>query len=166
MYISTLGQDSHAYDLNSKGEHLIMVGGYKVPNDYPVLANSDGDTVLHAITNAVSGFTTRNILGSVADKICLEQGIKDSSVYLNEALKDLRALNAKIVHVSMSIECKRPKLSPHIEGIRSSLSSLLDVDPSHIGITATTGEGLTAFGRGEGMQVFVILTICSQQPDA
>jgi len=68
-------------------------------------------------------------------------------------------MKAKIVHVSISVECKRPKLSPFMEDIRLSLSNLLGLSTSSIGITATTGEGLTSFGCGEGIQVFSIITI-------
>ena len=165
-YITTIGQDSHAFDME-KGESNIMLGGIEIPNAHPFLANSDGDVVLHSLTNAISGITCRNILGGVADKMCLEQGIKDSREFLKVALDDLNNLGGtSIVHVSITIECKRPKLSPHIEKMRLSLSSLLDIPASHIGITATTGEGLTGFGRGEGIQVFSLISFRSQLPDA
>lgn len=167
MTISTIGQDSHAFDMTKeKGEYKIRLAGVDVSNSYPISANSDGDVILHAITNAISGYTTRNILGSVADKMCLTEGIKDSAAYLNVGLEDLKSKDAKILHVSISVECKRPKLSPVIEEMRLSLSKLLNILPSQIGITATTGEGLTSFGRGEGIQVFVIMTLSVPQPCA
>ena len=53
----------------------------------------------------------------------------------------------------MSIECLRPKITPHIPALKANLSQLLNLTESDIGITATTGEGLTEFGRGEGIQV-------------
>ena len=157
-YLTSIGQDSHrflegTYDPSS---NTIKLGGYDVPFDRQFDANSDGDVLLHAITNAVSGFTGVNILGGAADEICLKQGIKDSRVYLEEALKYLRG--ASIAHVSITVECLRPKLKEHIPAIKESVASLLSIDSSHVGLTATTGEGLTGFGRGEGIQVFVIMT--------
>lgn len=157
QYISTLGQDSHRFEEGTYENNFIKLGGVDIPFDRKYSANSDGDVILHAITNAISGYTCHNILGGVADKLCLEQGIKDSRVYLREALKDL--IDAKIIHVSMSIECKRPKLMPHIPAIRTSVAELLDIPETSVGITATTGEGLTDFGRGEGIQVLVIMTL-------
>jgi len=157
MYVSTIGQDSHRFGDEIAGGTTVMLGGVPVPSDKPFLANSDGDVILHAITNAISGFTTKNVLGYSADKLCLEEGITDSTVYLKEALKDMG--EAKIVHVSMSVECLTPKLKPHIEKIRQSVANLLNLDTKSVGITATTGEGLTGFGRGEGVQVLVILTV-------
>ena len=164
LFFSTIGQDSHRFLDSTTTEGVgIILGGVSIPFEKKMDANSDGDVVLHAITNAISGFTCRNILGAIADELCLVQGNKDSSLYLRIALENLSKLNAKVAHVSISIACKRPKLSPYIEEMRLSLANLLGVDGNHIGITATTGEGLTSFGKGEGIQVLAILTICQIQ---
>ena len=154
-YISTIGQDSHAFA--ETGEGPIKLCGVDIPFDRAFRANSDGDVALHAITNAISGYTGINILGGAADVLCLEQGIKDSTVYLKEALKSMNG--AEIVHCSMTIECLRPKLKEYIPAMKEKTGELLGLPASSIGITATTGEGLTGFGKGEGIQVFVILTI-------
>ncbi len=157
--ISTIGQDSHRFG-EPCGETLIMLGGIGIPFDKPIDANSDGDVVLHAITNAISGFTGVNILGGEADKICLEQGIKDSTVYLKKALEYMK--EGRIIHCSVTIECLRPKLMPHIPKMKESVGELLGIPAASVGITATTGEGLTGFGRGEGIQVFCILTFAKE----
>lgn len=65
-----IGQDSHRFDLkNDTGKKLIL-GGVVFENETPFEANSDGDVILHALTNAISGITCKNILGEVADKMC------------------------------------------------------------------------------------------------
>ena len=158
-YLTTIGQDSHRFG-EPAGDTTIKLGGIDIPFDKPILANSDGDVVYHAITNAISGFTGVNILGGEADKICLEKGIKDSAVYLNKALEYLT--DGKIIHCSVTIECLRPKLMPHIPAMKESIGNILGIPVSSVGITATTGEGLTGFGRGEGIQVFVILTFTKE----
>ncbi|HHV59378.1 MAG TPA: 2-C-methyl-D-erythritol 2,4-cyclodiphosphate synthase [Clostridiaceae bacterium] len=151
-----IGQDSHRFDLNSSAKKLVLGG--VVFEGYPGLeGNSDADVILHAITNAISGVTCVNILGEIADRMCRLQGITDSSEYVREAMKYLG--ENKIVHLSVSIECLEPKISPKIPQIRESLSKLLDIPPDCIGITATTGEGLTGFGRGEGIQAFCCITV-------
>ena len=154
-YITTIGQDSHRFRDEADGKG-IMLGGVLIPHDRAFEANSDGDVLLHAVTNAISGYTCVNVLGGAADRICLEQGIKDSSVYISEALKDVHG--ARILHVSATIECLRPKLMPYIPQMRSRIGSLLGIPEASVGITATTGEGLTEFGRGEGVQVFVLIS--------
>lgn len=157
-YLMTIGQDSHRFAPGEvdKNQSSIMLGGCPVPCSRTISANSDGDVLLHAITNAVSGFTGINILGKIADEMCLDKGITDSRAYLERALADLNG--AEITHISITIECLRPKLSEHIPRIRESISSIIGLKASRIGITATTGEGLTGFGRGEGIQVFACLT--------
>lgn len=151
-----IGQDSHRFDFDDKSKKLVL-GGVVLEGCPPLAGNSDADVILHSITNAISGVTCVNILGKISDELCLEKGITDSRVYLKEALKYLNG--KKIVHVSISIECLTPKITPHIPAIRSSISELLDIPEDSIGITATTGEGLTQFGQGQGIQVFSCVTI-------
>lgn len=155
VYISTIGQDSHRFG-EVADNCSIMLGGVSIPSDRPLEANSDGDVILHAVTNAISGYTGRIVLGGIADKLCLEDGIKDSSVFLKKAVEDIQ--DAKIIHCSVSVECLVPKLKPHLDRIRSKIAELLDLPVSSVGLTATTGEGLTSFGKGEGIQAFVILS--------
>lgn len=150
-----IGQDSHKIDNNNTDRKLIL-GGVEFEGDFSIDANSDGDVVLHAITNAVSGITCKNILGSVADEMCGKKGITNSEEYLKEALK---YLNEKIVHISVSIECKVPKITPKIEEMRKNISKILNISPNSVGITATSGEGLTEFGKGNGISVFACITV-------
>lgn len=149
-----IGQDSHALDFEDKNKKCIL-GGVVFEGETPLKGNSDTDVVLHAVTNAVSGITGKNILGKVSDEMC-QNGIKDSKVYLQEALK---YLNEKIVHLSISIECKKPKIEPKREEMVKSIAKILNVNEQQIGITATTGEGLTEFGKGNGVSVFACITV-------
>lgn len=149
----SIGQDSHRINYDNPDKDL-MLGGIKFEENFSVVANSDGDVVLHAITNAVSGITCNNILGKISDDMC-KNGIVDSEEYLKEALKYLKE---KIVHISISIECKVPKISPKIEEMRKNIARILNINESSVGITATSGEGLTEFGKGNGISVFVCMT--------
>ena len=149
-----IGQDSHKIDYHNK-EKKLLLGGIDFQEDYSLSGNSDADVVLHAITNAISGITCKNILGKVADDMC-KNGISDSEEYVKEALK---YLEEKIVHISVSIECQKPKITPKIEEMRSNIARILQIRESCVGITATTGEGLTEFGKGNGISVFVCLTV-------
>ena len=150
---AAIGQDSHRFE-KEYGKPLIL-GGVVFPEEQGLSANSDGDVVLHAITNAISGITCRNILGVVADEMC-RSGITNSAEYLREAMK---SLEGRISHLSVSIECMHPKISPMIPTMRESIAGLLDIQPQQVGITATSGEGLTDCGRGLGISVLCILTV-------
>jgi 2-C-methyl-D-erythritol 2,4-cyclodiphosphate synthase len=155
-----IGQDSHRFaaDVSVLDGRPLLLGGVRFDGAPPLEGNSDADVVLHALCNAISGVTGVNILGAVSDRMCLSEGITDSSAYVREALRYLG--KNKIAHLSFSIECSRPAISPRIAEMREKIAGLVGIAPNSVGITATSGEGLTAFGRGEGIQVFCTVT-CS-----
>lgn len=167
-YCTSIGQDSHRFvdtdvgflSAAEKGPEdsvrPLMLGGVCIPGQPALAGNSDADVILHALTNAISGLTGINILGGSADVLCLEQGIINSQAYLQLALDTLG--HWEIRHVSMTIEARRPHLSGWLDAIRKSVADRIGLSAGDVGITATTGEGLTAFGQGEGMQVFCLIT--------
>ena len=155
MKIKTgLGQDSHAFEI--KNYKPLILGGVTFDHPKGLSGNSDADVILHSLTNAISSITGQNILGVEADKLC-QQGITNSAEYLKLALNDLNGWH--IDHVAIAIECLMPKISPQLDALKSSIANLMNTNVNNIGITATTGEGLTAFGKGEGIQVFSIITV-------
>ena len=154
MKIKTgLGQDSHAFEDSDK---VLILGGVTFDHAQGLSGNSDADVVLHALTNAISSISGRNILGKVADDLC-QSGVTDSREYLKLALADLQP--GRIEHVAISIECLTPKISPQVDAMKASIAQLLNIQSTDVGITATTGEGLTAFGQGKGIQALVMITV-------
>ena len=154
-----LGQDSHRFLSDDTSKQCIL-GGVIIPNTPGFMANSDGDVIYHAICNAITSLTGVLILGGIADDLCLKDGITDSEVYLTEANNTLKDL--QIVHVSVSLEGKRPKLKPHLDTIRGNVARILGLSIKDVGLTATTGEGLTDFGCGDGVQCMAIVTAASK----
>jgi 2-C-methyl-D-erythritol 2,4-cyclodiphosphate synthase len=150
-----IGQDSHRF-LPSDSSKPCVIAGLIFENTPGFMANSDGDVVFHAICNAISSLTGILILGTIADDLCLKNGITDSEVYLKEAIKTLGLL--KITHVAISIEAKKPKFKDRLLEMRTNIARIMELDVSKIGITATSGEGLTDFGCGDGLQCFAIVT--------
>jgi 2-C-methyl-D-erythritol 2,4-cyclodiphosphate synthase len=151
-----IGQDSHRFEEQKTDKELVL-GGVVFPRELALQGNSDADVVLHAITNGISGITGKPILGKVADTLC-KQGVTDSAVYLEKAVEDLTAIGYKVGHVSISLECLKPKIMPKLEEIRTSVAELLGITTDDVGLTATTGEGLTDFGKGLGVQAFCVVT--------
>ncbi len=150
-----LGQDSHRFLPPESSKPCILAG--IIFEDMPGFqANSDGDVVFHAICNAISSVTGVLVLGAIADDLCLKDGITDSEMYLKEALHTLG--HRKITHVAISIEAKRPKLKARLLEMRANVARVMNLDIADVGITATSGEGLTDFGCGDGLQCFVIIT--------
>lgn len=163
LYRSALGQDSHRFCAAGEEGRPLRLAGLVLEGPERVAANSDGDVLFHAVTNAVSGLTGVNILGERADALC-RAGRTDSRVYLEEALRHLGAL--ELVHLSVSIEAARPKLEPHIGRLRAALAAALGLPLASVGLTATTGEGLSGMGRGEGIQVLCVLSAREALPEA
>lgn len=149
------GQDSHRFDKKSNKKKL-KIAGIDIPDSMPLRGNSDADVVLHAITNAFSSISATPILGARADVLCLQENITDSKIYLQEALDLLKGYI--IDHIAISIECSTPKILPHILKMRESIASMVKIDLDCVGITATSGEELTEFGKGEGIQFFAVVT--------
>lgn len=154
-----IGQDSHR--IKDTMDKPFVFGGVSFDEPFCLEGNSDSDVILHAITNAISGVTGKPVLGPVADKLC-KAGDTDSKTYLKVALDDLAAIGFKPSHVSLSIECARPKIIPKLEALRESVAGLLGVTVADVGITATSGESLTDFGKGLGVQAFAVLTAESE----
>lgn len=150
-----IGQDSHRFE-NENSTKTCIIAGLEFHGVPGFDANSDGDIVYHAICNAISSVTGTIILGGIADELCLEKGISDSKAYLLEALKTLDGL--VIDHIALTIEGKRPKFKSRLEEMKANIAGVIGIAPTQVGITATTGEGLTGFGRGEGAQCIAIVT--------
>jgi len=148
------GQDSHRFLPKGSTKPLILAG-VEIPNFPGFDANSDGDVIFHAVTNAISSLTGKPVLGLMADEL-FKKGIVDSQVYLEHALKDLPP--GQIKHLSLSLELKEPKVLPYFESFKQNLSRILGIKKNCVGITAHSGEDLTAFGKGVGAQAHAILT--------
>ncbi len=150
-----IGQDSHRFVGEEVSKPCVMAG--IIFDSCPGFdANSDGDVIFHAICNAISSITGELVLGAIADDLCLKDGITDSEVYLGESLKTLG--ETTITHVAVTVEAKRPKMKMRIDEMRENIARVLKIEKRQVGITATTGEGLTDFGCGTGVQCFAIVT--------
>lgn len=155
-----IGHDSHKFSV-SKDKKLIL-GGFIVPNETGLEANSDGDVILHALFNAISTAIGESSLGVYADKMC-ENGIIDGKEYLYLVLNKMKNKNLEINNVSISVEAMKPKLEKYNDEIKNSLSKILKIEKDKIGIAFTSGEGLTPFGKGKGMQCFAVVSLIKSE---
>lgn len=155
LFRTGIGQDSHRFLPAGSSKPCVIAG--VIFEGVPGLdADSDGDIVYHAICNAITSLTGVPILGGIARDLCRKDGITDSQVYLEKALETLG--KQKIVHIALSIEGKRPYFEEKIEQMKKKIASVLQIKPTAVGITATSGDGLTDFGCGDGLQCFCMMT--------
>ena len=155
VYRTGIGQDSHRF-LPVDSTKPCVVGGVIFEETPGLDADSNGDVVYHAICNAITSLTGVSILGGIARDLCRKDGITDSQVYLERARETLH--QQQIVHVALTIEGKRPRIQEKIEAMRKKIAQVLAIRVSQVGITATSGDGLTDFGCGDGLQCFCVLT--------
>ena len=150
-----IGQDSHRF-LTERTDKRCIVAGLPFEDAPGLDADSDGDVVFHAICNAITSLTHVPILGKIAIDLCHKEGITNSRVYLEKALETLG--DQEVEHVALTIEGKRPKFQKRCEEIRRSVAEVMELELHQVGITFTTGDGLTSFGLGEGLMCFCVLT--------
>jgi len=151
------GTDSHGFEDST--EKPLILGGVKIHSSGGLRANSDGDVILHALFNALSQACGGRSLGFYADPL-LEQGITDSARYLDSALDLVRERNCRVHNVGIMVEARRPRLSlEDIDRMRRTIAGLVDVNERDVGITFTSGEGLTSFGRGDGILAQAVVSL-------
>ena len=156
-----IGQDSHQFVMDGQTKPCVL-GGVHFEGIPGLQANSDGDVVLHALCNAISSLSAIPVLGAVADRLCLESGVTNSEAYVVEAIKTLG--EHTLIHVSITIEALRPKMLLRFPEMQRNIARILKLEPEQIGITATSGEGLTRFGCGDGVQAFCVVSAWFPNP--
>jgi|YelNatPaOPRAMG01_1025707.scaffolds.fasta_scaffold03556_8 2-C-methyl-D-erythritol 2,4-cyclodiphosphate synthase len=150
-----IGEDSHAFGSNKK----LVLGGVVFEGEKGLIAQSDGDVVLHSLFNAVSSAVGGRSIGFYFPDKDEKNKNRDSMDFIEKAVEMLKENNCIVENISISIECKKPRIEPKIEEIKKKISSAFSVQPCQVGITATSGEGLTSFGKGEGIRVVSVVSI-------
>lgn len=163
IFRTGMGQDSHRF-LPDDSSKPCIIGGVIFEECPGFKANSDGDIVFHALCRAISSLTGETILGTIADEMLQKDGITDSSYYLKEALKTLG--KQMIVHVAIVIEALRPRMQEHADELRKSIASTLGIRFNQVGVTFSTGEGLTDVGCGDGVNCLALITTVEKFSDA
>jgi 2-C-methyl-D-erythritol 2,4-cyclodiphosphate synthase len=149
------GFDVHAFG----GEGPVTLGGVKI--DYPqgLLAHSDGDVVLHAVSDALLGAVALGDIGHhFPDTDAAFKGI-DSRILLRKVFADVKALGYAIGNLDVTIMAQAPKMAPHIETMRQVLAADLDAQINQVNVKATTTEKLGFVGRKEGIAVEAVVLL-------
>lgn len=158
MWRVGFGQDSHK--INVKCEKPLILGGVLVDKNINVEANSDGDVILHALFNALSSAVGGDSLGVYTDEMFFKKGIKDSKEYLKVAIRMVEKAGYKVNNVSIAVEAAKPRITlKQIAQMKKVIGNLLAIPKNCIGITLTSGEELTSFGKGKGIQVFALVSL-------
>jgi 2-C-methyl-D-erythritol 2,4-cyclodiphosphate synthase len=132
------GFDSHEF----RAGIPLKVGGVTIAHDKGLGGHSDGDVLLHAITDALLGAVAAPDIGALFPPSDPKWKGADSVIFLREALRRVRDAGYEIANVDSSLILAAPKIGPHAAGIRTRVGELLGVPTGCVGLKAKTPEGL------------------------
>lgn len=139
-----------------------VLGGVEIPSDSGPEGHSDGDVVLHALTDALLGAAAAGDLGSEFGTDRPEFAGAPSSRFV--VLARERIGPHAVVNVDVTLVSARPRIGPYRNAIRERIAALLGVPSERVSVKASSGNGLTDFGRGDGVAANVVLLL--DLPDA
>ncbi|MBZ5653227.1 MAG: 2-C-methyl-D-erythritol 2,4-cyclodiphosphate synthase [Acidobacteriia bacterium] len=132
------GWDSHEF----KRGIPLKIGGITLPHSKGLGGHSDGDVLLHAVTDALLGAVAAPDIGSLFSPTDPRWKGADSALFLTEAVKRVIAAGYAVVNVDSTLILAAPKIGPHAAAIRSHLAELLGIPPDCVGVKAKTPEGM------------------------
>jgi len=132
------GWDSHEF----KAGVPLKIGGIALEYPKGLGGHSDGDVLLHAITDALLGGVAAPDIGTLFSPSDPQWKGADSAVFLEEALRRVKDAGYEIANLDSTLILAQPKIGPHAARIRQHLSKLLGIAPEQIGIKAKTPEGM------------------------
>ena len=159
MFRVGFGQDSHRF--SSDPNRKLRLGGVLIPDAPGLDGNSDADVVLHALCRALEQAVGKEDFSGYADEMS-RNGITDSREYVKVAKRHVEQAGYRVNNIGLSIEALKPKIDVFCDAMKNLIAGMLDISPAAIGINATSGEGMTPFGKGEGIQAFAIVSIVAE----
>ncbi|QIZ75562.1 2-C-methyl-D-erythritol 2,4-cyclodiphosphate synthase [Ferrimonas lipolytica] len=150
----------HGFDVHKfGGEGPVIIGGVAIDYEQGLLAHSDGDVALHAVSDALLGAVALGDIGHhFPDTDPAFKGA-DSRVLLRRCFEQVTARGYKLGNVDVTIIAQAPKMAPHIEAMRQTLAADLDASLDQINVKATTTEKLGFTGRKEGIAVEAVVLL-------
>jgi 2-C-methyl-D-erythritol 2,4-cyclodiphosphate synthase len=150
-----VGYDSHRFAAG----RTLRLGGVTVPHTHGLAGHSDGDVILHAITDALLGAAALGDIGTFFPDNDPQWKGADSSVFVKGAVDALTANKLAVHQVDVTVIVERPKMAPHIGAMRAATARALGVAMEFVSIKAKTNEGMGWVGRNEGIGCIAVATI-------
>ena len=151
------GYDSHRFE---DGRPLIL-GGVRINHPQGLAAHSNGDAVLHAVTDAILGAIAADDIGEHFPNTDPANTNADSARFVRHAV-ELAATNGYlVVNCDITIIAEAPKLGEHKLAMREAIAHLLGVCVTNVAVKAKTNEQMGPIGRGEGIAAMAAVMLCS-----
>jgi 2-C-methyl-D-erythritol 2,4-cyclodiphosphate synthase len=137
----------------------MLLGGVQIPADVHLVGHSDADAVCHAITDAVLGAAALGDIGELFPDSDPANAGRSSIHMLQAAMERVRAAGYEVGNVDVTVIAQKPRIGPHREAIRQTLSTAISVDESRVFVKGKTNESLGWIGREEGLAVIAVATL-------
>lgn len=144
------GVDTHAF---GKAQNYILLAGVKIPSESGLIAHSDGDVLVHAVMDALLSAAGLKDIGHYFPDTDKKWKNASSMQMLALVMEMLKENGYAVQNLSIAVQAEKPRLAKYIDEMKNSLSGVLKIDPTAIGITAGTNEGLGFVGEGKGITV-------------
>jgi 2-C-methyl-D-erythritol 2,4-cyclodiphosphate synthase len=159
----------HGYDLHrleprppmGAGRQFVL-GGVQLAHDHGPIAHSDGDALLHAVTDAVLSAAGQPDIGQLFPDTDPRHASQDSREFLREAARRVRGLGFVVLHVDCTVILERPKLSPHKQAMIETIAHELSIPASRVGLKGKTHEKVDAVGEGRAVEVHVVAMLTKE----
>lgn len=150
----------HGYDVHRfcEGEGITL-GGVWIKHDRGLLAHSDGDAALHALSDALLGAVALGDIGKHFPDTDPAYKGADSRVLLRAVVEKVQALGWVVGNADLTLEVQAPKLAPHILAMRECIAEDLQVELAQVNVKATTTERLGFVGREEGVAAHAVVLL-------
>ena len=156
----------HGFDVHrfGPGDHLI-IGGVKLPFEHGFVAHSDGDVLLHAVSDALLGACALGDIGHHFPDTDAAWAGADSRELLRHVVALIRGQGYAVVNIDATLMAQAPKMAPHIETMREVIAADLGVELGQVNVKATTTERLGFTGRGEGIAAEAVVLLNRSEAD-
>ncbi len=148
------------YDVHQlvEGRKLVL-GGVEIPHTRGLDGHSDADALMHAICDAVLGALGEADIGHFFPNTDPRWRGVASSVFLQEAARQVKFRDGRIVNIDATVIAQEPKLAPHIQAMKGNIAGALGLNINRVGIKATTNELMGFVGRGEGIAAMAVASV-------
>ena len=136
-----------------------ILGGVEIPHNRGPLGHSDGDVLLHAISDAILGALGLGDIGQHFPDTSAKNKDIDSALIAKKAKQLIVDKGYDIENIDSTVIAEEPKLAKHIPSITSNIAKILGLQPEQVSVKATTHEKLGSLGRGEGIASMAVVLL-------
>lgn len=153
----------HGFDVHKFGdEGPVIIGGVAIPYEQGLIAHSDGDVALHALSDALLGAIAAGDIGRHFPDTDDKWKGADSRMLLRDVYRRVKEQGYVIGNADVTIMAQAPKMAPHIESMCAAIAEDLETGIGNVNVKATTTERLGFTGRKEGIACEAVVLLVKQ----